>query len=120
MKSQGREDRTDHIAQCAVGRLAPEATRRPGTRRQATEPDAALLPALDHDLVPENGFRRQVDLVRVSGGDRHHPLSYDTCESCGGIFLESEFADATDAKVAVQEIVAFFKAFSAKKKLAAL
>jgi len=60
------------------------------------------------------------DLVRVSGGDRNHPLSYDTCESCGGIFLESEFADATDAKVAVQEIVAFFKAFSAKKKLAAL
>ena len=36
----------------------------------------------------------QVDLVRVDGGDRHHPLHYDTCESCGGIFLESEFKDA--------------------------
>ena len=36
----------------------------------------------------------QVDLVRVEGGDRQHPLHYDTCESCGGIFLESEFKDA--------------------------
>ena len=43
----------------------------------------------------------QVDLVRVDGGDRQHPLHYDTCESCGGIFLESEFKDATDAKVAL-------------------
>ncbi|HLL54976.1 MAG TPA: zf-TFIIB domain-containing protein [Myxococcaceae bacterium] len=61
-----------------------------------------------------------VDLVRITGGDRHHPLSYDTCESCGGTFLESEFADATDSKVAIQEIVDFFKAFSAKKKTAAV
>lgn len=58
----------------------------------------------------------QVDLVRINGGDRNHPLSYDTCESCGGTFLESEFQDATDIKVAFQEIVDFFKAFSAKKK----
>lgn len=61
----------------------------------------------------------QVDLVRITGGDRHHPLSYDSCESCGGIFLESEFQDATDVKVAFQEIVDFFKVFSAKKKTAA-
>ncbi len=60
-----------------------------------------------------------VDLVRITGGERNHPLSYDTCESCGGTFLESEFADATDSKVAFQEIVDFFKAFSAKKKTAA-
>lgn len=59
-----------------------------------------------------------VDLVRISGGDRSHPLSYDTCESCGGTFLESEFKDATDAKAAFQEIVDFFKAFSSKKKAA--
>lgn len=61
-----------------------------------------------------------VDLVRITGGDRHHPLSYDTCESCGGILLESEFRDASDIKVAFQEILAFFKAFSAKKKSAAV
>ncbi|MFL5319500.1 MAG: zf-TFIIB domain-containing protein [Myxococcaceae bacterium] len=57
-----------------------------------------------------------VDMVRITGGDRHHPLSYDTCESCGGIFLESEFKDATDAKVAVEEMVDFFRKFSGKKK----
>jgi Zn-finger nucleic acid-binding protein len=60
----------------------------------------------------------QVDLIRVDGGDRQHPLHYDTCESCGGMFLESEFADATDAKVAEQEIIDFFRHFSAKKKTA--
>jgi Zn-finger nucleic acid-binding protein len=61
----------------------------------------------------------QVDLVRVDGGERQHPLHYDTCESCGGIFLESEFKDATDAKIATQEIIDFFKTFSHRKKSAA-
>ena len=58
----------------------------------------------------------QVDLVRVEGGDRHHPVFYDTCESCGGILLESEFDDTDDPKVLIQEIVGFFQRFSAKKK----
>lgn len=58
-----------------------------------------------------------VDLVRITNGDRNHPLSYETCESCGGMFLESEFKDATTAKEAVDEIVAFFKRFSNKKKV---
>ncbi|MBN9686742.1 MULTISPECIES: zf-TFIIB domain-containing protein [unclassified Corallococcus] len=58
----------------------------------------------------------QVDFVRIDGGDRNHPLHYDTCESCGGIFLESEFADATDAKAAEQEIISFFRNFDAKRK----
>jgi len=62
----------------------------------------------------------QVDLVRVNGGDRQHPLTYDTCESCGGIFLESEFQDATDVKIAIEEIIAFFRHFSGKKKAASL
>ncbi len=53
-----------------------------------------------------------VDLVRVEGGDRKHPVEYDTCESCGGVLLESEFKDATDAVSAKKEIVAFFKRFS--------
>ncbi len=64
----------------------------------------------------------QVDLVRVVGGDRQHPQSYDTCESCGGVFLESEFKDASDAKDAEKEIVEFFRGFSGKmikKKVAA-
>lgn len=57
-----------------------------------------------------------VDLVTVDGGDRQHPLHYDTCESCGGVFLESEFKDATDAKAASDEILAFFHRFSGKKR----
>ncbi|MBL8949841.1 MAG: zf-TFIIB domain-containing protein [Myxococcaceae bacterium] len=57
----------------------------------------------------------QVDLVTVVGGERQHPLHYDSCESCGGMFLESEFKDATDGKQAVSEIVAFFKAWSQTK-----
>jgi len=61
-----------------------------------------------------------VDLVRINGGDRHHPLSYDTCESCGGIFLESEFQDASDIKVACGEIVDFFNRFAIRKKTAAI
>lgn len=60
-----------------------------------------------------------VDLVRITGGDRHHPLSYDTCESCGGTFLESEFKETSDAKAAFQEIVGFFKGFNSKKKVVA-
>ncbi len=57
-----------------------------------------------------------VDLLRVAGGDRAHPMSYDTCESCGGVFLESEFKEATDAKGAEREIVEFFRGFSGKAK----
>ena len=58
----------------------------------------------------------QVDLVRVAGGGRQHPLHYDTCESCGGIFLESEFKDAPDAPQALKEVVDFFKLFRDAKK----
>jgi Zn-finger nucleic acid-binding protein len=62
----------------------------------------------------------QVDLVSVDGGPRQNPLQYDTCESCGGIFLESEFKDATDIKVAFREIVDFFQRFSGRKRSAAV
>jgi Zn-finger nucleic acid-binding protein len=57
-----------------------------------------------------------VDLLSIEGGPRSHPLHYDTCESCGGIFLESEFKDATDVKIATKEILDFFREFSGKKK----
>ncbi len=61
-----------------------------------------------------------VDMVTVEGGDRHHVLTFDTCESCGGIFLKSEFKEAADANEAKKEIVSFFKRFSGKKKSAAI
>ncbi len=58
----------------------------------------------------------QVEFVRVSGGDKSNPVSYETCESCGGIFLESDFQDASDFASAEKEIVAFFSTFSTKLK----
>jgi Zn-finger nucleic acid-binding protein len=64
----------------------------------------------------------QVEFVRVSGGDKSNPVSYETCESCGGIFLESDFQDASDFASAEKEIVSFFSTFStklAKKKVSA-
>jgi Zn-finger nucleic acid-binding protein len=61
-----------------------------------------------------------VDLVQISGGNRQDPLSYDTCESCGGILLESEFKNASGADGAFKEIVSFFNRFSKKKKSAAV
>src|SRR4051812_26232074 len=75
---------------------------------------------LDADALTGQCPECKVDLVRVIGGqDKAHPIQYDTCESCGGIFLESEFKDATDAKMAMQEIIHFFQRFSAKKKASA-
>ena len=55
-----------------------------------------------------------VDLVRVVGGEKAAPLSYDTFESCGGIFLESEFSDVSDYVAAKKEILEFFGRFSSK------
>ncbi len=56
----------------------------------------------------------QVDLVQVEGGERSHPLDYDTCEACGGVFLESEFRDASDYQTAQREIVDFFTNFAGR------
>ena len=61
----------------------------------------------------------QVDLVRVQGGDKSAPVFYDTCESCGGIFLESDFKDASDFGAAEKEIISFFATFSKRGKKAA-
>ncbi|MBM4378082.1 MAG: zf-TFIIB domain-containing protein [Deltaproteobacteria bacterium] len=73
---------------------------------------------LDGDALTGQCPECLVDLVRIMGGDRNHPLGYETCESCGGTFLESGFDDAPDAKAAVVEIVAFFRDFTGKKKAA--
>ena len=74
---------------------------------------------MDNEALTGQCPECKVDLVRINGGDRKHPLSYDTCESCGGMFLESEFKDASDAKVANDEIVEFFRHFQNKKRAAA-
>lgn len=58
-----------------------------------------------------------VDLVVVEGGEKRS-VGYDTCESCGGIWVdgdEDEPAAVLDWKGAEKQIVAFFKRFAKKK-----
>jgi Zn-finger nucleic acid-binding protein len=60
-----------------------------------------------------------VDLVVVEGGEKRGAMSYDTCESCGGIWIDSdadEPAPELDWKGATGEIVDFFRRFSKKMK----
>jgi Zn-finger nucleic acid-binding protein len=60
-----------------------------------------------------------IDLMRVEGGSRAEPMGFDTCETCGGIFLESDVKDVTDFKTGQAEVVAFFRKFrdSSKKRV---
>lgn len=51
----------------------------------------------------------QVDLVEVEGGERRS-LHYDTCEVCGGVFIETAGAGASLEKT-VGGIVDFYKRF---------
>ena len=58
-----------------------------------------------------------VDLMVVEGGERKS-LAYDTCESCGGIWVdgdEDEPAETIDGKTAEDQIVEFFRAFGKLK-----
>jgi Zn-finger nucleic acid-binding protein len=59
----------------------------------------------------------QVDLVAVEGGEKRS-LHYDTCESCGGIWVEGpdvdEIPETLTYKEAVQEIVEFYRKFRKK------
>jgi len=55
----------------------------------------------------------QVDLVAVEGGERRS-VHYDTCEVCGGIFLETD-AEGETVKDAIAGIVAFYRRFHQPK-----
>ena len=59
-----------------------------------------------------------VDLVVVEGGEKRS-LHYDTCESCGGIWIEGLDQDEVPAEAswaeASGEVVSFFKGFARKK-----
>ena len=58
-----------------------------------------------------------VDLVAVEGGEKKN-MHYDTCESCGGLWIEGEEdepAAELDWKGASAQIVGFFKRFAKKK-----
>lgn len=58
-----------------------------------------------------------VDLVVVEGGERKS-LAYDSCESCGGIWVdgdEDEPPETIDGKAAEGQVVEFFRAFAKLK-----
>jgi Zn-finger nucleic acid-binding protein len=58
-----------------------------------------------------------VDLVVVEGGEKRS-VSYETCESCGGIWIDAdddEPAAELDWKGASAQIVDFFKRFAKRK-----
>jgi Zn-finger nucleic acid-binding protein len=59
-----------------------------------------------------------VDLVVVEGGEKR-ALHYDTCESCGGIWVEGEDVDEVPATIewkdASAELAGFFRSFAKKK-----
>jgi Zn-finger nucleic acid-binding protein len=58
-----------------------------------------------------------VDLVVVEGGEKRS-LHYDTCESCGGIWVEGpdeeDVPETQSWSEAATEIVAFYKVFRKK------
>jgi Zn-finger nucleic acid-binding protein len=59
-----------------------------------------------------------VDLVVVEGGEKRGAASYDTCESCGGVWIDSDEDEPKpdlDWKGAEREIVSFFRAFAKKR-----
>lgn len=58
-----------------------------------------------------------VDLVAVEGGEKRS-LNYDTCESCGGLWIEGEEdepPETLDWPGAIGQIVQFFRRFAKKK-----
>lgn len=59
-----------------------------------------------------------VDLVSVLSKEKHHPVHYETCESCGSVFAECEAADVADLEAAHHQLVEYFERFSGKKKRA--
>ena len=60
-----------------------------------------------------------VDLVVVDGGEKLS-LHYDTCESCGGLWVEGEDVDDVPEAITFQEagteLAGFFRAFAKNKK----
>jgi Zn-finger nucleic acid-binding protein len=58
-----------------------------------------------------------VDMVVVEGGEKK-TLAYDTCESCGGIWVDGEEDEPPESigwKQAETQLVHFFRRFAKKK-----
>ncbi|MFL5455223.1 MAG: zf-TFIIB domain-containing protein [Myxococcales bacterium] len=70
-------------------------------------------PDTDAGLCPVD----EVGLLAIESHHKRDPLVYETCESCGGVWLESaDFADeGTSARALKAGIVDFFREFSSHK-----
>ncbi len=58
-----------------------------------------------------------VDLVVVDNHEKRATASYDTCESCGGVWVDGDSDEPPaeiDARAAEKEIVSFFRLFANK------
>ena len=76
------------------------------------------IEARSFDRVEEfSALFEEKDLVEVEGGERK-PLHYDTCEACGGIWVEGpeegDIPETLDRKGAAAQIVEFFRNFARK------
>ena|SRR5438046_267406 len=58
----------------------------------------------------------QIDMICVQSRDRKSGLQYDTCESCGGAFVDDGFEPSATLPKAHGLIVGFFSRFAGKKK----
>ncbi|MDR0966479.1 MAG: zf-TFIIB domain-containing protein [Myxococcales bacterium] len=53
----------------------------------------------------------QIDLVAIEGGEKRS-MAYDTCEHCGGIFVDTEGEAAFETfDEAVEAIIGFYRRF---------
>jgi Zn-finger nucleic acid-binding protein len=60
-----------------------------------------------------------VDMVVVDNHEKRATSSYDTCESCGGVWVDGDADEPPpeiDARAAEGEIVSFFRMFANKAK----
>ena len=67
---------------------------------------------VDQDTLSGHCPDCQVDFVRVTDGAKNDTLSYDTCESCGGIFLNSDFGELKTVDDGERAVVDFFSRFA--------
>ena len=60
---------------------------------------------------------KNVALLAIESQHKRNPLVYETCESCGGIWIESADFDAEgeSAKEMIAGIVEFFREFSSRQ-----
>jgi hypothetical protein len=85
--------------------------------------DLPGLESLGGRVVPDGGSAVcrdcLIDMMRIEGRDRHEPIHYETCEACGGVFVEAQGADTPDTLQAAHgAIVSFFRQFAGKRKRA--